>query len=352
MLPFRLTISTPLCKAMERTLQAAQRRGDLRLSKRILAIFALRDSYSPQQVAVLFKVSVDTVLQWAKNFLCYKLHGLKDKKSPGRKAKLTKTQKHELANCLDAGPLACGFSSACWRSPMIQQLIHEKFGVFYSVFYIAQLLHNLGFSYQKAKFVSDHLEAEKRQLWQQQTFPEAVALARRQGALLLFGDAASFPQWGTLSYTWSRKGQQPEVKTSGRRKAYKVFGLIDYFSGRFFYQSTTERLNSTSYEAFLTQVLTQTSQPIVLIQDGAKYHTAKATQAFFATHHHRLTVYQLPSYSPDYNPIEKLWKKLKEQETHLHYFPTFEALQEKVEQALVKFVNAPKEVLAVFGFAA
>ena len=35
---------------------------------------------------------------------------------------------------------------------MIQELIHQKFGVFYSVKYISQLLKNLGFSYQKARF--------------------------------------------------------------------------------------------------------------------------------------------------------------------------------------------------------
>jgi len=36
---------------------------------------------------------------------------------------------------------------------MIQWLIYEQFGVEYSVFYIPQLLKNMGFSYQKAKFV-------------------------------------------------------------------------------------------------------------------------------------------------------------------------------------------------------
>jgi len=44
---------------------------------------------------------------------------------------------------------------------------------------------------------------------------------------------------------------------------------------------------------------------------------------FFADNQDRLTVYDLPSYSPDYNPIEKLWKKVKKDGTHLHYFATF-----------------------------
>ena len=46
---------------------------------------------------------------------------------------------------------------------------------------------------------------------------------------------------------------------------------------------------------------------------------------------------------------DNLWKKVKDQETHLHYFPTFEALTNRVEQALLKFANAPQEILALFG---
>jgi hypothetical protein len=55
----------------------------------------------------------------------------------------------------------------------------------------------------------------------------------------------------------------------------------------------------------------------------------------------------LPGYSPDYNPIEKLWKKIKKEGTHLHYFPTFEALKEKVEQTLLQFEHTPEEILAL-----
>ena len=137
------------------------------------------------------------------------------------------------------------------------------------------------------------------------------------------------------------------VKTSGKRKGYKVFGLIEYFTGRFWYQGQEGRLNSDTYIAFLTRVLAQTTQPIMLIQDGARYHTSAALQRFFAGHTERLTVVQLPSYSPDYNPIEKLWKKVKKEGTHLHYFPTFEALTKTVELALLKFANTPAEILAL-----
>jgi len=73
-------------------------------------------------------------------------------------------------------------------------------------------------------------------------------------------------------------------------------------------------------------------------------------QAFFAEHVHRMTVYKMPPYSPDYNPIEKLWKKIKEKETHLHYFPTFESLMDKVDEAILHFTKLQDEILTLFGF--
>ena len=80
---------------------------------------------------------------------------------------------------------------------------------------------------------------------------------------------------GLLSYTWVPKGEQPLVKTCGKRKAYKVFGLIDYGTGRLFWQGQTDRFNAGSYATFLTKVLAETQQHIILIQDGARYHTSK-----------------------------------------------------------------------------
>ena len=100
---------------------------------------------------------------------------------------------------------------------------------------------------------------------------------------MLFEDEASFAQWGSLSYTWARRGQQPEVKTSGKRKGYKVFGAIEYFSGRLFYQGIEGRFNSESYQGFLQKIMEQTTQPLFLIHDGARYHTSAVTPGFFGS---------------------------------------------------------------------
>jgi transposase len=350
MLDFRFTLYGSQKKALIERLKAAEKLGDIRSVKRILAILALADGNSIGQTANLLKTSAEAVRIWLYAFLEKGIQGIEIKKSPGRQSRLTKTQKKELMDIIDNGPAEAGFLSNCWRTPMIQHLIYEKYGISYSVHYISQLLKNMGFSYQKAKFVSDHLDENAREQWLSETWPEIRALAKDKNAYILFGDEASFPQWGTLSYTWARRGKQPTIKTSGKRKGYKVFGLIDYFSGRFFYKCQESRFNSESYIQFIKEVLSKTRKHVILIQDGAKYHTSAMTKQFFVARQDRLTVYTLPAYSPDYNPIEKLWKKVKKEGTHLKYFPTFQDLCGKVDEALVFFENTAEQVLSLFGF--
>jgi transposase len=295
----------------------------------------------------MFGLGEQTVRDYRNHFLWQGIASLVYQRPPGRPSKLTKTQRKELAGWLESGPQAAGYTSGCWSAVMIQDLIARRFGVLYHPHYICTLLDNLGFSYQKARFVSDHLDEVKRLEWRHTKWPRVLRQARQRQALLLFGDEASFAQWGSLSYTWARKGQQPEVPTSGKRHAYKVFGLIDYFSGRFFYKGHTGRFNSESYTAFLLDVLAQTPRHVFVIQDGARYHTSKAMEQFFQSHAKRLTKVQLPAYSPDFNPIEYLWKKVKKTATHLKHFPEFTHLQEEVDKALLHFAQTPHEILTL-----
>jgi len=343
----RFTISTQYRQDVERQLKTARQLGQWRQAHSLLAILAVMDGQSFAEVAVVLRVHEKSVAAWVRMFCCDGIQGAPRQKPTGRPPTLTPTHKEALAQLIDEGPGRAGFSAACWRSPMLQPVIDDRFGVFSNVFSIAQLLKNLGFSDQQAAFVSAHLDVAKRTTWCTTTWPQMLRLAKEAKALLLFGDDASFPQWGTLTSTWARRGQQPQVKTSGTRNGDKVFGLIESFTGRLLYDGQEGRLNSAAYMTFLTRVLEHTTHPIVLIQDGAQSHTSAETNACFAQQTARLHVFQRPTYSPDDNPIEQLWKQSKQHDTHLHDFPTFEALTEKVEQALLTFANAPKAGLAL-----
>jgi transposase len=346
----RIQLSPATVKDLHSRLQHAYWRDDVRLVRRITVLIELLVQHVPVMVLCeRWGLSPSCLYDWQKAFLLRGMDSLVYGHSGGRRPQLIPRQKKRLVELIEAGPLVVGLETACWNSVLIRVLIWREFGVLYNRQYVCTLLHNLGFSFQKARFVSDHLDAAKRLAWLTAKWPSILRAATRSKGLILFEDEASFAQWGSLSYTWARRGYQPEVPTSGKRKGYKVFGAIEYFSGRLFYQGIEGRFNSTSYQTFLQMILDQTQAHVFLIHDGARYHTSASTQAFLLAHSDRLTEHPLPSYSPDYNPIEYLWKKTKQRATHNKYFKEFATLTVSVDKALAYFATHPEEVLGLFG---
>jgi len=346
----RIQLSNATVKALHTRLHQAYQQDDIRLVRRISVLLDLMTHKATVPVLCeRWGLSPACIYGWQKAFLLHSMYSLVYHHSGGRPPKLTPSQKKRLLELLDAGPRVVGCETACWNSVMIRVLIWREFGVLYNRHYVCTLLHNLGFSFQKARFVSDHLDVARRQAWLTADWPKILRTAKRRKGLILFEDEASFAQWGSLSYTWARRGQQPEVKTSGKRKGYKVFGAIEYFSGRLFYQGIEGRFTSESYQGFLCMIMARTTAHLFLIHDGARYHSSQATTQFLDAHRKRITGHPLPSYSPDYNPIEYLWKKTKQRATHNQYFKEFAALTVSVDKALAYFAIHPEMVLGLFG---
>src|SRR5262247_4046529 len=346
----RIQLSVATVKALYNRLQQAYLKDDVRLVRRTTVLIDLLVHRVPMALLCeRWGLSASCLYHWQRAFLLHGLDSLVYRHSGGRRPKLTPRQKKRLVELIEAGPLVVGLETACWNAVLIRVLIWREFGVLYNRQYVCTLLHNLGFSFPKARFVSDHLDAAKRLAWFADKWTSILRAATRSKGLILFEDEASFAQWGSLSYTWARRGYQPEVPTSGKRKGYKVFGAIEYFSGRLFYQGIEGRFNSTSYQTFLQMILDQTTAHLFVIHDGARYHTSASTKAFLAAYRERITEYPLPSYSPDYNPIEYLWKKTKQRATHNKYFEEFLALTVSVDKALAYFAMHPDTVLGLFG---
>jgi transposase len=284
-----------------------------------------------------------------KAFLLHGLDSLISHHGGGRQPKLTPRQTKRLVELVEAGPQVVGCETACWDAVLIRVLIWREFGVLYNRHDVCTLLHNLGFSFHKARFVSDHLDAAKRLAWLAEQWPAIFRAAKRCKGLILFEEEASFAPWGSLSSTWARRGRQPEVPTSGKRKGDKVFGAMEYCSGRLFSQGIASRFNSESYHGFLQMILEQTTAHLFLIHEGARDHTSQATQQFLQRHRERIPVHPLPSYSPDYHPIEYLWKNTKKRATHNQDFKEFAALTVSVDKALAYFATHPETVSGLFG---
>src|SRR5216683_5124445 len=266
-----IQVSSATVKALHTRLQQAYLKDDVRLVRRTTVLIDLLVHHVPMGVLCeRWGLSASCLYDWQRAFLLHGLDSLVYRHSGGRRPKLTPKQKQRLVEFLEAGPLAVGCETACWDAVLIRVLIWREFGVLYNRQYVCTLLHNLGFSFQKARFVSDHLDAAKRQAWLRDEWPQILRAAKRRQGLILFEDEASCAPWGSLSDTWARRGPQPEVPPSGQRKGDKVFGAMAYFSGRLFSQGIEGRFHAESYQAFFQTILAQTTPHLFLIHDGAR----------------------------------------------------------------------------------
>jgi transposase len=179
MISIRITISNKTAKLLEQKRKKASELGDLRLFKRVSAIFPIGTGHTIVEVATLLDTTEESIRSWIRDFLEKGAKSLELRKSTGRPTKLTPSQKKKLAKIIEGGPSLVGYPGACWRSPMIQDLIQKNFNVFYSVAYIAQLLKNMGFSFQKAKFESFHHDEKKRLEWLEKTWPAIKRKAKK-----------------------------------------------------------------------------------------------------------------------------------------------------------------------------
>lgn len=413
-----ISFSKAIQEQLRQYVRNAAGSGNIQRYRISLALLWFGEGGTLPDIGKALGVTVKTVFNWLKAFMHKGLSWLRGfhYKGRGRRSKLTKTQKKALYDMIVAGPEANGFNCAIWNTALIGELIVRKFKVSYNLNYLSALLKKMGLSYQKARFVSDKEEEEKyeqaRKEWVEKTWPEIVAKAKAENAVILFGDEVSFAMWGSLAYTWAPKGQQPLVKTKGIRKGLKMFGAIEVKGGGFQYMEslaytlkakslkllkaegmpaellsilstlkneqyptqslfltaiksvadenmlaeyqevilrcaeTSGKFNGDSYKEFLQQLLNHYSGSIILIEDGAPYHK-RADVVEFWENEPRLSVYRLPAFSPDYNPIEKLWKNTKRDATHLKYFKTFEELRHSVIETFRGYMEDAGKVFCV-----
>lgn len=122
--------------------------------------------------------------------------------------------------------------------------------------------------------------------------------------------------------TWSRVGCPPRIPVTGARKSVKILGAVEVYRAEFHYRQESV-FNADTYLAFLEQLAPRyRRRGALLVQDNASYHKDAEVWAWFTRNRHWLEVHQLPPYSPEFNPAERIWQHTRQHGTHNRYFVT------------------------------
>ena len=149
-------------------------------------------------------------------------------------------------------------------------------------------------------------------------------------------DEVHFQRHSTLTRMWALRGQQPRVRSPSTREKLGYFGALELRTGRLPTQRAPT-FNAETFHAFLCYLLEHTTGPIRLILDNASWHKARELKAFFKEHSSRLIRCFLPPYSPELNPIERVWRIARRQVTHNRYFASLDEQAEALETQFRKW---------------
>jgi putative transposase len=143
-----------------------------------------------------------------------------------------------------------------------------------------------------------------------------------------------------IGCTWMPRGEQAEVVTPGTNVKRYLAGSMSWRSGELIVTQGSRR-NAKLFVAHLDDLRRafRHYRRIHVICDNARFHTvagSKVVRAYLAEHGQRIMLHYLPAYSPQDNPIERVWWHLHEQITRNHRCQEIEELVKLVMSWLVE----------------
>lgn len=148
-------------------------------------------------------------------------------------------------------------------------------------------------------------------------------------------DEVHFQQYGSRCRMWVPPDlTDPVLKHYPGRKSVGYFGAVRLCDGRFVYRRESDSFNAqTCWDFFkqLERTSTRRGNRVVVISDNARYHHAKLHRDWRDACDARFALDFLPPYSPDLNPIERVWKLVRRLRLHNRYFGTLEEIADSVE---------------------
>lgn len=305
----RITLSRKVRQQVSEFIEVCRRLGDVAGAIRLGCLMSL-DKLSISEAAAVFNVSNSAITRWVYKASRKGARALVSKARPGRTPRLNAEQLSGLRTIVLAGPKKAGLSFSCWTLSIVQDLILKRFGVSLSITQVSRILHKVGVVHKKGSFRLTPSSPEARDQWLKKSFPELIARANKEKAAILFGDEVGFAPGRAPGYTWGLRGEMILVRHPGKNLQIKAFGVVDIVNGSFCYHISA-KTNQHSCRDFL-RILKRKyqEQKVYLILDNVSYHKTIAKE-LAENPSSAIEIVFLPSYSPDFNPIEQLWKVMK-----------------------------------------
>ncbi len=218
----------------------------------------------------------------------------------------------------------------------IASLVQNLFEIKYTPAGMTAWLKSNGFSYKKPMLVPGKADPLSQEQWLEYYRKLKAGLSHTEAIYFMDG---VHPTHNTKpSHGWIKTGMYRALKTNSARRRLHISGAIDIESKCLISQED-QTLNADSTICFLKKLehAYPEKKALYLFCDNAGYYRNRKVQDFLKTS--KISMQFLPPYSPNLNPIERLWKLMNEQILNNRYYEKFGDFKDRILGFLKKLAN-------------
>ncbi len=293
-----------------------KRERDGRVRDRIKAVLLCAEGWSQLQIAQALRIRVETVHDHLEDYR--KSKKLKPENG-GSQSLLTQDQTAELIKHLEARTYT--------RAAEICGYVKQTWNVDFSVSGMTHWLRHNKFSYKKPQGFPAKADPQKQAEFIH--YYEDLLNALPEDEPVEFGDGVHPTMATKITYGWIRTGTDKPILTTGSKMRVNLMGSINLETMAITIGSY-DTLNSQAMEGHFQNLREKYPKAprIHLILDQGRYNTSKETKE--AAKRHGIVLHYLPPYSPNLNPIERLWKVMNEYARNNRFFHSAKEFREAI----------------------
>lgn len=289
---------------------------DVKESDRIKAILLRSEGWTIPMIAQALRIHESTVTRHINDYLDGKL----TISSGGSASILNEADTKELKSHLETNTYR--------TTQEIIEYVATKYGVTYSVPGMNKWLHRHGFSYKKPKGYPHKASLEQQEQFIKYYSDLKANLPTEEG--LMFMDSCHPSMATKLAYGWIKKGHSKPIETTASRTRINLVGAINLSEISRPVVCSYTTVDGESIVDFLSQVRKHAAikGAIHLVLDQAGYH--RCDDVVNAAAKFNIKLLYLPAYSPNLNPIERLWKVMNEHARNNRFFKVADDFRQSI----------------------
>ena len=295
--------------------------------RRINALLLLDDGWTSERVAEALFIDAETVRQHKGSFLASGREGIERLKYVGRSPVLNDEQTKMLL-----AELSTNFYRT---AKQVCRFVCEQCGHTYTPNAMAKLLGRLGMTWKRPKCIPAKANPEKQQAFRDDVLLPLMATAEADPDQPLYFVDATHPSYDAHpASTWLRRGETRLLKSNHGRATVTLNGALRWPSLEVVTRES-DKITAIEMIALFEDLVARhpTATAIHIVLDNATYNRANVVKEWLVLSGGKVLLHFLPSYAPNLNLIERLWRFFKEQTLWNIHYPTLA----EFKAAIVRF---------------